>query len=170
MIGWLLRPGRSLVESLTDADSSRRIALGFALGMMVGLVPKGNLVALLFGVVLLGSRANLGAGALSAFLFTWVGLLLDPVSHRIGLGLLQFGPLQPMWTWLYNLPAAPWTALNNTVVMGSLIVGLALFYPVCRAIEPAARWLAPRLRDRLIRYRVGQLLLGVELLTRGGAR
>jgi uncharacterized protein (TIGR03546 family) len=110
MMGWLLRPGRTLVRTLTCADSARQIALGCALGMMVGLVPKGNLIALALGVLLLASRANLGAGALAAFAFTWLGLLVDPISHRIGLGLLQFGPLRPMWTWLYNLPAAPWTA------------------------------------------------------------
>ena len=63
MIGWLLRPGRVLVKVLTDADSSRQIALGFAWGMIVGLVPKGNLIARMLGIVLFASRANLGSGA-----------------------------------------------------------------------------------------------------------
>ena len=85
MVGWLLRPGRALVKALTDADSSKQVAFGFALGMLIGLVPKGNLIALALGVVLFGSRANLGAGALAALTFTWLGLLLDPISHLIGL-------------------------------------------------------------------------------------
>jgi len=169
MIGWFLRPGRALVKVLTDADSSWQIALGFALGMLIGLAPKGNLIALALGVTLFASRANLGAAALSAFLFTWIGMLLDPISHRIGLGLLEFSPLRPMWTWLFNQPVVPWTAFNNTVVLGSLVLGLALFYPVFRLMEPAAGWLAPRLRDRLARYHVGKVLLGMDLVSRGGA-
>ncbi len=162
-------PGRALVKVLTNADSPRQIALGFALGMLVGLVPKGNLIAITLATVLLASRANLGAGALSALLFTWVGFLADPISHRIGLGLLQLAMLRPAWTWLYNLPLLPWTAFNNTVVLGSLILGLALLYPVYRAAKPAAAWAAPRLRERLMRYHVGKVLFGAEVITRGGA-
>ena len=169
MIGWFLRPGRALVRALTDADSARQIACGFALGMLIGLVPKGNLIALTLGVILFASRANLGAGALAAFGFTWIGLLLDPISHRIGLGLLQFSLLQPTWAWLFNLPFAPWTAFNNTVVLGSLVLGLALFYPTMRLVEPVVHWLAPRVREQLAKYHVGKLLLGVDLIAKGGA-
>ena len=169
MIGWLLRPARPLVKVLTAADSPAQIALGFALGMLVGLVPKDNLIAFSLGVVLFSSRANLAAAALAAFTFTWLGVLADPISHRIGLGLLEFSPLEGVWTWLYNLPVVPWTAFNNTVVLGSLILGLALFYPVFRLIEIAAAWLAPRARDRLAKYRVGQMLLGVDVVMKGAA-
>ena len=169
MIAWVLRPGRALVKILTDADSAQQIALGLAIGMMLGLVPKGNLVAVSLGILLFASRANLGAGALSAFAFTWAGLLLDPVSHRIGLGLLEFEALRPMWTWLFNLPVVPWTALNNTVVLGSLILGMALFYPVFRLSEPQVAMITPRICDHLVKYRVGKVLMGVDLVTRGAA-
>lgn len=169
MVGWLLRPARPLVKVLTAADSPEQIALGFALGMVIGLVPKDNLIALSLGVVLFSSRANLGAAALAAFLFTWLGVLADPISHRIGLGLLEYSPLRPLWTWLYNLPLAPWTAFNNTVVLGSLILGLTFFYPVFRLIEPGVIWLAPRARDRLAKYRVGKVLLGMDVVTGGAA-
>lgn len=167
MIGWLLRPGRPLVKVLTAADSPEQIALGFAFGMLIGLVPKDNLIAGCLGVLLFSTRANLGAAALSGFLFTWVGVLADPISHRIGLGLLEWSPLRSTWTWLYNLPVLRWTAFNNTVVLGSLILGMAFFYPVFRLIEPAVVWSIPRARDRLAKYRVGQLLLGMDIVTKG---
>ena len=169
MLGWLLRPGRPLVKVLTAADSPEQIALGFALGMLIGLVPKDNLIAISLGVVLFSSRANLGAAALAGFLFTWLGVWADPISHRIGLGLLEFSALRPLWTWLYNFPLAPWTAFNNTVVLGSLILGLALFYPVFRLIEPGVIWAAPRARDQIAKYKVGKVLLGMDVLTKGAA-
>ena len=115
------------------------------------------------------TSSTLAAAALAAFMFTWLGVLADPVSHRIGLGLLQFSALEAVWTWLYNLPVVPWTAFNNTVVLGSLILGLALFYPVFRLIELGTAWLAPRARDRLAKYRVAKVLLGMDVVTGGAA-
>ena len=168
MVGWILRPSRALVKVLCDTDSPRQIALGVAIGMLIGIVPKGNLLAIMLGTVLFVSRANLASGAASAFLFTWVGFLLDPLSHRVGLGLLKCGPLQGIWTWLFDLPLVPWTALNNTVVMGSLVLGLALFYPLLRFSEPLIAKAAPRLRERLLRYHIGKVLLGMDVVSRGG--
>ena len=92
-------------------------------------------------------------------MLTWVGVLLDPLSHRIGLGLLHLTWLRPVWTWLYNLPLAPWTSFNNTVVLGSLVLGLALLYPLYRVAEPLAAWALPRTVEKLSKYPVARMLL-----------
>ncbi|MEZ6047786.1 MAG: hypothetical protein R3C11_19865 [Planctomycetaceae bacterium] len=80
----LLSPVRFLVEALTEASSTSQMAWGFGLGMWIGLVPKDNLLA--WGLMTLHYllRVNLSAGLMSAFLFSWVGYLLDPVSHHVG--------------------------------------------------------------------------------------
>lgn len=59
---WFIKPLRYLAGALRDLNSPRRIALGVALGMLVGLVPKDNLTAAALGVVLLTFRVNLAAG------------------------------------------------------------------------------------------------------------
>ena len=158
-----LTPVRFLVEALTAESSSRQIALGFAMGLVIGLVPKGNLLAIALLTVLYCLRVNLAAGLAGALLFSWMGVLTDPLTHRIGLWLLSAEPLVPMWTALYDLPVAPWTAFNNTVVLGSLVLGLALFYPVYRLSEPLAARLTPPLRQRLQQFRLVRLLWGLEL-------
>lgn len=167
MTALLLRPARKLVQTLT-ARSPNQIALGFALGMMVGLVPKGNLIALALVTFLLAARVDLGAGTVAAFAFTWIGYLLDPVSHRIGLGLLGLQTLRPFWGRLYDLPLAPWTAFNNTVVLGSLVLGLALFYPTYRTARLFAQWAMPRLVEWLRRYSLGTVLLGEAIAANRG--
>lgn len=159
-----IRPFRALARLFTAAGTPRQLALGLALGMLIGLVPKGNLTAVLLGVILLASRVHLGAGMLAAAVFSWVGMLLDPLSHRIGQAFLTLDALQPTWAYLYDLPLAPWTALNNTVVLGSLLLGLWLFYPVYRLSELAFACGQPRVVDWLKKYRVGQLLGGAEML------
>jgi len=158
-----LTPIRFLVEALTAESSSRQIALGFALGLIVGLVPKGNLLAIALVMVLYCLRVNLAAGLLSAILFSWVGVLTDPLTHQVGLWLLSVDALQPMWTQLYDLPLAPWTAFNNTVVLGSLVLGVVAFYPVYRLSVPVADRVAPAVRERMQRLRIVRLIWGLEL-------
>ncbi len=157
-----LRPLRFLAAALSAQHSSRQLALGFALGMLVGLVPKGNLTAFLLLTILCSTRVNLAAGMLSAFLFSWVGLLTDPLTHRLGNSLLTAPTLQTFWTSLYSLPVVPWTAFNNTVVLGSLLLGIALWYPVYRFSEPAFAKIVPILQDRLRRYWVARALFAAE--------
>ena len=66
MLRKLLRPLRLVAKALVAENSPRQLALGFALGMMVGLVPKGNLIALGLTLVLFGTRVNVGAGLVAA--------------------------------------------------------------------------------------------------------
>lgn len=61
---FLSKPTRLLAELLTQTASPNQIAWGFALGMLVGRVPKGNLTAWLLAVLVLATRANLAAAAL----------------------------------------------------------------------------------------------------------
>ncbi len=160
---FLLRPLRYLVKAFTDEASPKQLAYGFAIGMVIGLVPKGNLIAIGLMVVLGASRVNLGAGTLSAFIFSWIAMLLDPVSHWIGLSILSWNELATTWTWLYNQPIVPWTSFNNTIVLGSLVLGLAFVFPLAKLSELFFARYAPPMQKRLQRYRVVKLLLGMEL-------
>ena len=159
----LIRPARLLARAISEACTPRQLALGVALGMVIGLVPKGNLTAVGLMVILLGTRVNLGTGVLSAAMFSWVGTFVDPMTHRIGEALLTQPSLQPAWAYLYDLPIMPWTAFNNTVVLGSLLLGLWLFYPVYRVSEWAFERSQPWVVERLQKYRFVQLLRGAEI-------
>jgi uncharacterized protein (TIGR03546 family) len=56
--------------------------------------------------------------------------LTDPLAHRIGSTGLAYPWVQPIGAYLFDFPVVPWTALNNTVVLGNLILALVLFYPI----------------------------------------
>lgn len=163
MLARWIRPIRFLVQGIAAADTPRQLALGFAIGMMIGLVPKGNLTAVALSMLLLGTRVNLATGMLGALCFSWLSGWTDPLAHRIGCGLLAHEPLQPLLAWLHDLPLVPWTALDNTVVFGSLTLGIWLFWPVYHfgylASERAQPWIAEHLK----RYYVAELLDRSEL-------
>ncbi len=163
MLLTLLRPFRLLAGAVRETCGPRQIAGGAALGMVIGLVPKDNLTAWSLMVLLMLFRVNLAAGLLSAFVFSWLGSLLDPASHAIGLSLLGSPELRPYLVRIFNTPLMPWTGLNNTVVLGSLFMGLFLLAPTYQASLLLAQRYVPRLQAVLQRFRVYHVLYGADL-------
>src|SRR5262245_35280770 len=160
---FFLRPLRFIAQALVLETTPRQLAWGFALGMMIGLIPKGNLIAVALMTLFCALRINVAAGTAAIFVFSWVGMLLDPVSHRLGHYLLTLAPLQSHWTSLYNLNLVPWTAFNNTVVLGNTLIGLALLLPVYVLMRRLFDRFAPKWAEHLKKYRIVHLLRGSEL-------
>ncbi len=118
--------------SVNGVDTSRQLAAGVAMGMAIGLVPKDSLFTFALIGILLLTRANLISAFCSAVCFSWIGPLLDPLTHEIGIRVLTFDPFEPTWAWLIELPLVPWTRFDNSVVTGSLCVGILAAIPVYR--------------------------------------
>lgn len=160
---FLLRPFRLFAKALTIDATPQQMALGMSFGMLVGLVPKGNLLAAVLMIILCSLRINLAVGLMAAFVFSWVGILLDPITHQIGEFLLKHESLQGLWTQLYDMSVVPWTNFNNTIVMGSFALGLGLFVPVYFLSRPFFAVTTPRLSAWVKRFRLVSLLWGGEI-------
>jgi hypothetical protein len=74
-------------------------------------------------------RTNLAAGFICALDLSWISPALDPLTDGIGMAVLSWGPLQPLFGGLYKLPLVAWTSFNNSVVAGNLILALAFMGP-----------------------------------------
>jgi uncharacterized protein (TIGR03546 family) len=123
LLSKFLKIGRS------DA-SPDQIAWGFAMGSIIGLTPLLSLHNLILFILIAILHVNLISVLLSFTLFSLVGWLLDPIFHIIGFCILAEIPfLKPFWTNLYNSALTPFTRFNNTVMMGSFIGSLVLFFP-----------------------------------------
>lgn len=160
---FFLKPIRLFFKALTTDNTPKQMALGLALGIAIGLVPKGNLIAIVLMVILGALRVNLGVGILTAFCISWLGIWLDPLTHQLGSFLLQHHKLRPFWTEAYNLPVVPWTKFNNTVVLGSTCAGMMLLLPVYWLSTPLFAKYTPNWADRLQRYKIVQVLWGTEI-------
>jgi uncharacterized protein (TIGR03546 family) len=139
----ILKLLQSIVKALHSEGTPGQVAAGLALGSILGLTPLLGLhSAVVFAAIVL-LNVSFPAGMLGWALFLPVGFLLDPVFDAVGRRLLLDAPaLVPLWTALYNMPVAPLTKFNNTVVLGSLVVALGLFAPVFFA----GRWAVARYR------------------------
>ncbi|MBI4375535.1 MAG: TIGR03546 family protein [Elusimicrobia bacterium] len=145
---------KNLIVSLQGGADPSHIAAGFALGAALGLIPKGNLFAVLFFLLFFLFRVDKQMAFLCALIFTPVGYALDGPAHAIGLALLSAKFLHPLWTWLYNLPVVPWTRFNNTVVLGNVVLAILFFFPLYLGFKKAVLAYRHRWRDRVNQWHV----------------
>jgi len=115
---------------LFSGSSWRCSALAIAVGMLIGLLPKENILVAFFALLLVLIPGRLIYGILSIVGFTLLSITLDPVANTIGTKLLDTSAIQSLGSTLYTFPLGAWTMLNNTVVLGQLIIGTLLFLPV----------------------------------------
>jgi uncharacterized protein (TIGR03546 family) len=163
MLNLFLRPLRVFAQALVGNDTPRQTAWGFTIGMLLGLVPKGNLLAALIAALLFGTRVNRAAGLLGVGLFSYAGWALDDLAHGLGSAVLTWDAARPMFAWIYDQPLGPFLGINNTVVVGQLLIGMYLLYPTYRASYAMAAYVRPRMHAFLMKYRVIRWLRGAEV-------
>jgi uncharacterized protein (TIGR03546 family) len=130
MLSDTVAASRKFCRALLASNAPEQLALGFTIGMMIGVVPKGNLIALSLCVLLFSLRCNKALGLAVAVVFSFAGPWTDPFAHRLGLAALSFQPIQATYASIFKLPLGPWLGFNNTIVTGSILMGLYLTYPV----------------------------------------
>lgn len=165
ILWWLFRPMRFVAEMVRATTTPKQIAFGIAIGMLAGLLPKISLLAAVFGLAIFVFNVNLPAGMLSLLLFSFLSQQLDQIAHGFGIAVLQYAPLEPIWTWILQQPGAPWLRLNNTVVCGHLVLGLLLFYPIYLLTRRLSERCLPWLTQRVEKYRLYRVLFGADLAT-----
>lgn len=161
-----LKSARMLAYALSQSPSPRRMAAGIALGVAVGLVPKGNLLGLGLLTLLCCLNINVVAGLLTATLVSLVSYHADAAFHVLGRSLLTYDGLKPVWTWVSAQPLAAWTDFNNTVVLGSFCLALVGVVPVYWLTLPLCRRLVPAMSERVQRWKIVQWLTGVSIAGR----
>jgi uncharacterized protein (TIGR03546 family) len=130
MLRAVIAPLRCTARSLVSSNSPDQLAAGFTLGMIIGVMPKSNLVALSLCVLIFSLRCNKGLALVSAAMFSCVAAWTDPFAHKLGLSVLSAPSLQANYASMFSLPVVPWLGFHNTVVCGSLLMGLYAAYPV----------------------------------------
>lgn len=111
---------------LNSETGHNQIAAGIALGLVLGLSPTLSLQGFLVILLIFIFRIQAGAAFLSAFFFKFLGFCLDPIVDPIGRWVLEQSSLRPLFIELYNMPLVPLTRFNNSIVMGSGLLALAL--------------------------------------------
>ena len=135
---------RRTIQRLIGGSTPRQVAAGFTLGMILGLVPKANLIAVSLLAMIFALRAHKALAMAAACAFSLASPWADSFTHKLGAIVLAADWLQPLFAWLYALPLGPWLGFHNTVVTGSLVVGIYLAYPAYWLVNAASSRLQSR--------------------------
>ncbi|MFA5974768.1 MAG: TIGR03546 family protein [Elusimicrobiota bacterium] len=150
---------KGLLQTLNDDVSPNEIAAGVVFGVMIGLIPKGNLLALSLSILIMIFRVNAGMAGAAIVVFSILGHLTDPFCEKFGFWLLSGVPLfKGFWTFLYNTPIIPFTSFNNTLVMGNFAVGLLLALPVFFGMRAFVVTYRTRYRERVMQWKIMKFL------------
>ncbi len=126
----MLKPLAKLLKALSSNRDPGAIAHAFALGALLGSMPKDNLLWYLLFVFILFMRIQRGALGLSILFFSLLTQFTDPLFNEVGYFVLTHEALQPLFAKLIRMPFLAFTKFNNTIVMGSLVCGLAAYIPL----------------------------------------
>jgi uncharacterized protein (TIGR03546 family) len=146
-----------LLAALNSEESPKQIAAGFAYGAWIGLLPLVGILPLIFALLAFLININLAVMAAATLVFKLLAYLIDPLANQIGFFLLTKIPsLHPMWTELYNMPIVPYTRFNNTIVLGSLVIGFLLLVPNYFLGKKLLIAYRVRYRDRIAKTKIVQ--------------
>ncbi|MCX5791591.1 MAG: TIGR03546 family protein [Elusimicrobia bacterium] len=151
---------RQFIKGLTTETEPPQIAAGVALGFLIGLLPKATLTVQLLLVLVMALRVNFPIALLAICATMPLNPLLDRLTDPLGYALLSAPALAPLWTQLYNMPVMPWTGFNNTVLLGGLVLGLALFAPVYFAARKGAAVYNERFKAKVMNSKLVKGLKG----------
>ncbi|GAB1456090.1 hypothetical protein MASR2M48_13970 [Spirochaetota bacterium] len=119
-----------LVMALNSNAKASQLAAGFACGLLLAIVPSNNLLWLMLFILTFFLKIHRGMQLLMIALFKLLAPLASVWLDRLGWAVLRLESLQGLFTDLYNLPIAPLTRFNNTLVAGGLMAGFVLWIPV----------------------------------------
>lgn len=154
-----------LIKALRSGDSPGQIAAGFCVGVIIGIMPGLTLQGIILFLLLIFVNINFAAGILGMILANLLAYLLDGLFHDIGFFILTGVPfLKGVWEFLYNLPIAPMSRFNNTVVLGSFVTGLVLFTPLYWAVVKFVMLYRTKLEDRIKRMKIVKIISGSKIV------
>ncbi|MDD4526416.1 MAG: TIGR03546 family protein [Candidatus Margulisbacteria bacterium] len=119
-----------LTKFIVSNDSPKKMGWAIAVALLFSLMPGFNLIHLSLFVLILLVQVHLPSFFLFSILFKLFNNSTLMLVHYLGYFLLKAEVLKDVWVFLYNLPIVPFTKFYNTSVLGGLLVGILLLYPV----------------------------------------
>jgi uncharacterized protein (TIGR03546 family) len=123
---FLLKQIFGFLKLLNSDTGTNQLAAGIACGLILGFAPAFSLQTLLVIALLFFFRIQIGAATIFAFFFSFIAWIADPVSHDLGIAVLEIEGLRPLFTEMYNMPLVPLTRFYNSIVMGSAVISILL--------------------------------------------
>ncbi|MCR5723920.1 MAG: TIGR03546 family protein [Treponema sp.] len=152
-----------MLKALGANTNPGEIAHAASCGLLLGLMPKNNILWYLILIFILFMRINKPAYALLVLAGAAIAPFFDGVLDAVGYWFLTIPALSGAFGALLDVPFVAFTRFNNSIVMGSLLCALVAYIPVyvCMRVLIALwrRFLVPVLRNNFVSKVLGKLPL-----------
>jgi uncharacterized protein (TIGR03546 family) len=154
---------QTLGKALASDGTPGQVAAGMALGLALGLTPIASLHNLV--VVLL---AMITTVSMPGFMLGWaigvpLGFAGDPLFHAVGMAILLDDRVAGFFTWTVNTPIVALARLNNSIVLGSLVVWIVSSLPAYALFRVGVSRYRERIHARLEQTRFFQAVKASKL-------
>ena len=126
----MLKAIAKLLGAISSNTRPGAIAHAVSCGVLLGFMPKDNLLWYILFIFILFMNIQRGAYALSILLGAAFTVFLDPLFDSVGYSILTIESMKPYYASLLDIPFVAFTKFNNTVVMGSFVCGVAAYIPL----------------------------------------
>ncbi len=150
-------------KSLNSNSHPGEIAHAVCLALILGFMPKTNLLWYILSVLFIFMRINRGCLVVFTFLFALIAPCFDNIFDTWGYAILNFEPLISVFSKLLDIPFIALTKFNNSIVMGSLAYSLVCYIPLYFIVRIFVKYwrqlLAPAVRKTKVITFLSQLPL-----------
>ena len=119
----------NLLKALNSNSKPSQIANSFCIGLILGFMPKNNLLWFVVFIFFAFVRINKCGYFIMIIIGSLTAYLLDPLFDQLGYAILTFQPLENFYAAALEIPLVGFTKFNNTIVTGSLAFGLMAYIP-----------------------------------------
>ncbi|MFW5711911.1 MAG: TIGR03546 family protein [Spirochaetota bacterium] len=137
------------IAALNANSRPGEIGAAFACGVLLALIPFGNLLWFGLFIPFFFIKLHSGSLILTIVLFKLFIGLTDPLTDAAGLWILNQPALEPYFTQAVNTPLLPLTGFNNSLVAGGLLIGAGLWIPLFFLGRTAVGYYRTGIRDRI---------------------
>lgn len=126
IISWIAK----VFVAINSNKRTAEIALAISFAFILALIPKGNLLWISLFVLTFFLKLNQAVEMVFIIIFTFTLKILDIFLDKIGYAILTIPGLENFFTKLFNNPFFYLSKYYNSLVMGGLIVGLIMAFPI----------------------------------------
>jgi uncharacterized protein (TIGR03546 family) len=136
-------------------SSPLQLSLGVAVGCLLAFTPLFTLQWVLIVLTIIVVRMNFATLTISFAFFFALAKIMAPILDYIGVTILTKTPsLRTLLTFLFHAPIIPFTYFYNSLVLGSLILGILIAIPMFFGsnifFKKKRQFLANKIRDSLM--------------------
>ena len=113
------------IQALNANSKPSQIANSFCIGLILGLMPKNNLLWYVLFVFFMFVRINKAGYFITMLIGACFAYLADPLFDTVGYAVLTFSPLENFYAWLLDIPV-----IVAVIAVIMLVYGSSLFLGV----------------------------------------